>query len=243
MLSFQLDIWCIKSIRQTDIKLDYRHHLIFTYRLRFPRWLQIHLLLHSVSLCLFRKYSNGIAYEILSNFRFVSLIRKVEIRHYYRQLFAQWSRIIYRMYLVNWMNAFDSENIWYIVVLWVHTAQCTCTNKRTNEFSCVWRVIASICTLQIDIYNQNGNLFGYETTLRLECIKWQLPLFLFVNVLNSIYLWCLIYMELTCERYFVNYNYNAHREHWLWQRTKVSLLALTWLLLLFFLFVSTIYSN
>lgn len=26
---------CIKSIRQTDIKLDYRYHLIFTYRLRY----------------------------------------------------------------------------------------------------------------------------------------------------------------------------------------------------------------
>lgn len=32
--------------------------------------------------------------------------------------------------------------------------------------------------LHFDIYNQNGNLFDYETTLRLECIKWQLPLFL-----------------------------------------------------------------
>lgn len=31
--------------------------------------------------------------------------------------------------------------------------------------------------LHFDIYNQNGNLFDYETTLRLECIKWQLPLF------------------------------------------------------------------
>lgn len=32
--------------------------------------------------------------------------------------------------------------------------------------------------LHFEIYNQNGNLFDYETTLRLECIKWQLPLFL-----------------------------------------------------------------
>lgn len=45
-----------------------------------------------------------------------------------------------------------------------------------------------ICTLHFDIYNQNGNLFDYKTTLRLKCIKWQLPLFLLVNAPNSIYL-------------------------------------------------------
>lgn len=67
------------------------------------------------------------------------------------------------------------------------------------RFQCNWylemeyavanaRMLARCCTLHFDVYNQNGNLFDYETTLRLECIKWQLPLFLLVNVLNSIYL-------------------------------------------------------
>lgn len=64
---------CIKSIRQTDIKLDYRHHLIFAYRLRFPRWLQIyiHRLLARPQKRHISDHLMQIASDILSNFRFV----------------------------------------------------------------------------------------------------------------------------------------------------------------------------
>lgn len=49
--------------------------------------------------------------------------------------------------------------------------------------------------LHFDIYNQNGNLFDYETTLRLECIKWQLPLFLCSLMRWTQFIWGLIYVS------------------------------------------------
>lgn len=171
MLSFQLDIWCIKSIRQTDIKLDYRHHLIFAYRLRFSRRLWIHVLSHSVSLCL-----ANIGYDILSNFRFVHLIREVEICTTIANYLHSGRGLYHCIWWIEWMH------FTVFGILWVHSAQAQ-TNERTFVYMKSYCTVV-LCTLQFDIYNQNGNLFGYETTLRLKCIKWQLPPFVIVLKLN-----------------------------------------------------------
>lgn len=105
-------------------------------------------------------------------------------------------------------------------------------------FNFLKSIIALMCTLEFDIYHQNGNLFDYETTLRLECIKWQLPLFSLVHVPISIYLYAYVNFGFVYLRRSINTNTRAliwDNVHVRVQRVHIWYFLLTFALILLLL--------